>query len=80
MNDEAVEAVNELVVYLAHCNRKEHVATVMGMVRQQAANEQALKDAANDLSGLLAEYRRARRAMMESPNLPRRFEAEFPNG
>lgn len=75
------DAVNELVVYLAHCNRKEHLATVLDMVRQQAANEQALRDSSNDLSGMLAEYRRARRELMSSPQPFRRdFEAEFPNG
>lgn len=38
------EAVNELVIYLAHCNRKEHLTTVMDMVRRDAKQEQAIRD------------------------------------
>lgn len=61
------ETVNDLVIYLAHCNRKEHLNTVLDMVRRQASNEQALRDAAGDVRGLMDEQRHLRQKLVDGP-------------
>lgn len=61
------KTVNELVIYLAHCNRKEHLATVLAMIRQQARNEQAIRDTADDVRGLMDEQRHLRQKLVDGP-------------
>lgn len=62
------ETVNELVVYLAHCNRKDHLATIMEMVRTVAKQEAALKSAYDVIHSM----RRESEVDPFSPDFPRK--------
>lgn len=62
------EAVNELVIYLAHCNRREHLNTVMEMVRQDAACRAALdvtRDEVRALRGDAPRYNPSVESLMD---------------